>query len=108
MPQYEEYELTPYDEPCAQVGESDYQKRSRLEFKALSDQLIRQFGDPGSHDVYFKMSSNAHDFGTYWSFKMYFEEWNDYADKVESQWPNNWDDEAKQFLKDNGYYEGPR
>lgn len=108
MMDYEQYDTTPCEEDCAQIGQSDYQKRVRLEFKAMKDQLIRLFGDPEPHKVFFGMMSNAHDFGTYWDFKMSYEEWNDYTKLIDKSWPDRWDAEAKKFLKDNGYYEGPQ
>jgi hypothetical protein len=102
---FQEFDLTPYDEPCAQVGKSGYYKRSKLEYQALTDQLIRMFGNPYDHNVSFSMGSCSHDFGTYHELRVEFQEWNEYLDNLEKGFPKEWDKEALKFLREKGYFE---
>lgn len=99
---YIEFDCTPYDEECSQVGTSNYYLDSILESKAIINQLIRMFGEP-PECTYFKKASCPHDFGTYYEIRLNYNEWNDYCIEVESRWPQLWDDEAITFLKQNNY-----
>ena len=104
---YMEFDTTPSDEPCASLGEANYHLRSLLEFEAISCQLKRQF--PKIMDkVQIKLGVCEHDFGTYHEVRL---RWDPLlADseksvfKMESNWPEKWDDEARQFLEDEGYF----
>ena len=107
MSDYQEYDLTPYEEDCAQLGEEDYSERAKLEYTALTEQLIRQFGNPLEYDVWFKRASVPHDFGTYYELRIYFQEWdNNYMSKIDDDFPKHWDAEALEFLKQNNYFRG--
>jgi hypothetical protein len=91
----------PCDEDCEQLG-TDYDPvRARLECRALRDQLIRQHGQP-PEGAYYRTCANAHDFGTYYELAIYYDEHNEaaveYAFKVEREYPQVWDDEARKLL----------
>lgn len=105
----EQFELAttvPYGEPCVQLGAKNYPQWSRLEAKALRGQIYRQLGQPPA-DTGIKIISCSHDFGSYLDLAVFYntnskesEEW---ALKVESELPVEWDEEAKAYLKENGY-----
>jgi hypothetical protein len=98
-------ETTPESEKCAQVGEPNYYTDARLEIQAFVDQTERELGPrPGGH---FKTRSNPHDFGSYLTVEYVYnpdsEAQAEYAMKVESYMPENWDKEAIAYLKEKGY-----
>lgn len=101
---YQEFDLTPYDETSAQIGEEDFSKRSKLEYYALIDQLIRMFGSPADNNCSFKLGSCPHDFGTYYELRVYYKEWNEYMDNLENDFPSEWDEQALVFLREKGYF----
>ena len=92
---------SPHGEDCAQVGSSDYPQKSRLECQAFKNQLLRIFGTPpGGASLVIK--SFPHDFGQYREVCVVYddesEEETDYAFKLESEGPENWDEKAKEEL----------
>jgi len=105
---YLEMDITPYEEDCAQLGSESYLVRCKLEFVAIVVQLKRIFGEP-PEGVYFKLKSCPHDFGTYYELKIVFDDSNEnavsYAYSIEDDFPKNWDKEALEYLKQNGYYQ---
>ena len=56
----------PVDEPCAQVGSSNYYPLAMIEIRAHKNQLMRQHGPPPDSS-FFKTHPNAHDSGTYYT-----------------------------------------
>jgi hypothetical protein len=93
---------TPVGEECAQVGAENYHAMARKECNAFIKQLRRQFGvEPYGARLYVK--SNPHDFGSYLEVACKFdeneEEAVEYAYKLESNLPENWDEEAKLELE---------
>ena len=97
---------TPYNEDCAQLGITDrYSKMARLECEAFISQLKRLYGYP-PEGVYFKITSNAHDFGNYLDVTVVFdeevEEQSDYAYNCEAGL-DNWDIESLEFLRSSNY-----
>jgi hypothetical protein len=97
---------TPHDEKCAQTGNPNYHKMGRLEAVALKNQLMRMHGNPPG-GAYFKITSNPHDFGTYFDLAVAYneddEDETDYMLKIESGIPDNWDEEALKELAEGGY-----
>jgi hypothetical protein len=88
---------TPYEEDCAQVGRDDYKERAMKELRAFTHQLTRLFGEaPEGVRVYIK--SNPHDFGTYHTLAISFDEddevGSEWAYNVDSNIPAEWDAEA--------------
>ncbi len=104
---YEYIELcsTPYEEDCAQIGEENYNSKSRIECEVYISQLERLFPD-----AQFGVKSFSHDFGRYREVVVYYDDNDDestsVAFEVESNLPTEWDGEAKKELKERGYYNG--
>lgn len=108
---YMEFDTTPVNEKCVGVNDPH---NSRLEYEAIKSQIIRQFGEP-PEGVSFRFKPCQHDFGTYYQLIIYYledmspeseEEIHpsyDYVLKVEGNFPQEWDEEAKKFLKEKGY-----
>lgn len=92
-----EIDGTPYEEDCAQVGNDDYKVRAMKECRAFTKQLVRTFGNP-PEGVRIIMKTNPHDFGTYYSMAITFDEENEvgseWAYNVDNNIPANWDAEA--------------
>jgi hypothetical protein len=92
-----DFETTPTNECCESIGPKYNQKRAHTEAKATIAQLHRLFGEPpdGSR---FRIKSNAHDFGAYYSIEFLFDDDNDqhidYGCRLENEWPERWDDDA--------------
>jgi hypothetical protein len=101
MIDYLELGPSPCDEDCEQLGANYDPARARLECRVLRDQMIRQFGPP-PEGAYYKTRSNPHDFGTYYELAIYYDEHNEaavaYAFKVEREYPQVWDAQARQAL----------
>lgn len=100
MRDYLDFETTPADEPCAQVGDEDYSKWARLEVEALRAQLLRTFGEPPSGGF-------KRDFGSYLGLRFIFDDEDEaageYGYNIEGEFPQYWDNQAKEFLKQNSY-----
>lgn len=96
---------TPCDEKCEQLGDSYNPSRAKLEMIAYIAQLKRQFGT--SSEIYFRVKSFPHDFGTYSEVVVWFDDLSEKscqeAFEVENNLPAEWDEVAKQFLKENDY-----
>ena len=94
-------ETTPVEEQCEQVGPNFDPVKARLEARTFIAQLVRIFGEP-PFGVRFKVKSNAHDFGSYPSVEILFDDMNEeasrYAYQVEGGVPAYWDDESKKAL----------
>jgi len=92
---------SPYDEQCAQVGTPDYHEKVARECRAYKRQLIRQFGEP-PEGAALAIKSFPHDFGTYHEVVCYYdteiEGSKEYAFKLESDGPSNWDEQARTEL----------
>jgi hypothetical protein len=91
----------PAAEDAAQVGTDGYGERARKESRALIGQLRRMFGpEKGSARLYVK--NNPHDFGSYLSVECSYddgdEEGMEYAFQCEGEYPEHWDDQARQEL----------
>ena len=99
---------TPVEEPCVQVGSSNYRKWSLIECRVFVKQLERliekQFKEIF---VTFRIKSSPHEYGTYHEVYAYYDP--DNPDEVaqafyaESHTPEEWDDEARQELESYGY-----
>ena len=94
---------SPGDESTASVGSENYYPRARRECRAYINLLRRVFG-PEPEGASLAVKSNPHDFGNYLSVVCYFDSNNEaaitYAYKLESEGPENWDEEARQELAD--------
>jgi len=106
MIDYLEFETTPFDEPCCQLGDENYTRDSILECRVLQRQIIRSIGTPpdGSH---FYRRSCPHDFGTYHELAYSFDDEDEshikYMQMVESNFPAKWDDQSLKELKEGDY-----
>ena len=105
MSEYLEFDLSPINENCAQLGSKSFYERSCLEYEALVAQIKRKFPDiPDT--VRFKKGSCPHDFGTYYELRVSWvdEPSREFVFKLESEFPEYWDDEARKFLTEKGYF----
>lgn len=90
---YVEIGPSPADEPCVNVGETDYTNRARAECKRFIQVIRAALGEePGTARLYVK--ANPHDFGTYLEVACGYDEDDregaEYAYKCESDAPQNW------------------
>ena len=95
---------TPAEESCAQVGEPDFNRKSRIEMTAFVNQLYRQFPEANDKNVRFRIKWELHDFGKYGEVVAEYDSTNEdslnYALNVDWNIPPNWDDEAIEELKE--------
>ena len=112
MKDFLDLDTVPVDDPSASVGQPDYSTRARLEARAFVAQLQRAFPDAVAAGVYFKIKSNPHDFGSYLSVQMVFDDddeaQTEWAFTIEGELPNTWDDDARNELAAHGYETVPR
>ena len=103
MREHMELGPTPCDEPCEQLGPNYNPAKARRESQVYANQLRRMFPDP-PYGTTIGVKAFPHDFGSYIEVVVYFfcddEESAEYAYKVESGLPANWDDEARAELKE--------
>lgn len=92
----------PYEEPCQQLGPNYDAVAAKHECNRYCNQLVRQFGKPPA-GVSVSVRGFAHDFGTYYEACVLFdpdsEEQTEYAYKLESDGPANWDETALAEIK---------
>lgn len=101
---------TPYDEPCAQVGSSNYRAATKLEsehfIKQLQSLLLSKFPDS---ELSIRSKGFPHDFGTYHEVVVYYNPNN--ADQCEQAFwldenvPANWEPEVAALLASNEMYQ---
>ena len=97
MSDYYEFETTPYEENCQQLGPNYDSTMAKLEAKTLIEQLERQF--PEQPDgAYYIIKSNPHDFGYYYSVRLVYDDYDQnhqqFVNKVENKFPKNWDEQS--------------
>jgi hypothetical protein len=94
------------------VGSDDYMTRARAECRAFIGQLERAFPLAVDAGLYFRIKSNAHDFGSYLEVQACFDDEDEaqteWAYLIESDLPEAWDDEARAQLAAEGYMTVPR
>ena len=99
---------TPSAEECAQVGTNDYHELTKMEIRAYANQIKRMFPNM-PQGVSLKIQKNPHDFGTYHELAIKFESDNEeasnFAYDIENNTPENWDEQARQELQSQGYFE---
>jgi hypothetical protein len=95
----------PCDEPCAQVGEMNYQKNSSIEMSTYIDQLYRMFPELENSSLAIRKKWFPHDFGSYGEVIAVYNEEDeqayDLALKIERNLPYKWDKESLKYLKEN-------
>lgn len=93
MRDYIEIGPTPADEPCAQVGETDYEERAAGECKRFIA-LIRKTLGPEPEGARLVVRANNHDFGVYYNvvcrYDDSFPDAVSYAFRAESEAPARW------------------
>lgn len=70
----------PHEEPCAQVGEPNYQQRARRECRRFAEQIIGHYPPPDGS--YVSIKAQSHDFGTYYEVVVVFDD----EDEESSVW----------------------
>ena len=100
MRDYLDIESAPYGEDCVQVNPNiDYMPAMMAETKRFKEMLERRFAKLiEKTGIYFKIARNPHDFGTYLSLQVVFDDENekqtDAACFIESNCPETWDDDT--------------
>lgn len=93
---------TPVNENCAQVGDPDFNMKASKEMKAFINQLYRTFPDATENSVKFRIKWELHDFGKYGEVVVDYncedEMSYSYALNIDSNIPENWDEEALKEL----------
>ena len=93
-----EFETTPTNENCQQLGKNYDQALAKLEAKTLVKQLERQFPEQ-PEGVYYRIRSNPHDFGSYYSVQLVYNDEDQnhcsFLNKLEENFPELWDEKAK-------------
>jgi hypothetical protein len=93
-----EFETTPTNENCQQLGKNYDQALAKLEAKTLVKQLERQFPEQ-PEGVYYRIRSNPHDFGSYYSVQFVYDDEDQnhcsFLNKLEENFPELWDEKAK-------------
>ena len=109
--QFELGTTVPHDELCSQMGDANFASFSKMEARALINQITRTFGEPPARTG-LKMISCPHDFGTYYDVAVIYddesEESQEWMLKVEGELPMNWDEEAIKELEAQGYPVGEK
>jgi hypothetical protein len=101
----------PVDEDCAQIGRPAYEVLSRLECQAFKEQLQRRF----PNGVFF-VKTFYHEFGAYKEVCAFIDiPVDDDCDtetirtvaafEAEGNTPDKWDNEAREWLEKNSYFE---
>lgn len=99
---------TPSDEPCAQVGQGNYQKQSMIEVRVFAHQCQRVLA-ANFPEVLVNVAGKSfpHDFGTYREVVVYYDDDDqkqvEQAFFLESVDLSNWDEEALQELTSYNY-----
>ena len=92
---------SPFCEGCAQVGSDGYETRAGKECETFIQQIRRDVG-PEPKGARLRTKSFPHDFGSYKEVVCEYDEdvegSLDYAYKVESGCPENWDHKSREFL----------
>jgi hypothetical protein len=105
MRDYLDIGSSPVCEDCQQVGSPGYYQYAKKECGIFIQQLLRDFPNPPA-GVSITIKSNPHDFGTYYSVVVNFNDDNkkqiDYAYKIEAHTPEYWDEIAIAELKERG------
>jgi hypothetical protein len=106
MRDYLEFDCTPVEEECSQTGcTENYLKMQAIEFKVMRNQLLRMFGECETIEI--KRKENFHDFGTYYSLHIYYDDDNEteseYVYNIEAKYPVKWDEQARNELTELGY-----
>jgi len=95
MKDFVEIGPAPGDELCAQLGDEDYEMKSRQECRRFID-LIRKKLGPEPENAKLVVKSFSHDFGTYREVVCCFDDdcpkSMDYAFECESNAPMNWEE----------------
>jgi hypothetical protein len=92
-------ESGPAEEECAEIGGPGYKERALRECNALVRQLCRQFG-PEPQGASLAVRPMPHEAGTYYTVVVFYENATAeaYALRVESEFPERWDAEARREL----------
>jgi hypothetical protein len=94
---------TPTDEPCSQLGTDLYEKWNRKECRAFKAQCLRVLEKEFKEiTCLLKITSHPHDYGTYHDVEAFYdnEEGLKQALWLESNTPENWDEQARMELGD--------
>lgn len=92
-----DFETTPIEESCVQVGEPNALAKMQGEVKRTKALLLQKLGEPPI-GVVIRSHRNEHDFGTYLSLRVYYNpnlpDAVAYAIACDENFPVTWDDDA--------------
>jgi hypothetical protein len=95
MKEFYDFDTTPYEVSCQQIGPNYDPIKAKEEAKETIKLLCRKFGTPPFGSV-LKVASNPHDFGDYLSIRYVFNnqdgEHLEYMASLDNNWPKDWDD----------------
>lgn len=109
MVDYYDFDATPCEEPCAQTGSNEYDhiQMQKIEIEVFLEHIQRNIGKPPKGFIRWKKAANPHDFGTYYTLQVVYDEntagetfWN-WINKIDSI--QTWDRQDLQSLQDKGY-----
>jgi hypothetical protein len=94
MREHYDFDTTPSEEPCQQVGPNYNPTAARKEARRTIDQIVSLFGQPPEGSA-LKIASNPHDFGSYLSIRFIYddesEDHSNYLNKIDDNWPKEYD-----------------
>lgn len=86
---------SPYDEPCAQLGEPNYTAAARAECRRFIEAIAAKLGPPPKGAL-LAVKGFPHEYGTYYEVVCYFDDADEaateYACACESKAPATWSD----------------
>lgn len=97
MIDFVEIETTPAEEDCAQTGTENYSMISRQEGKRMVAGVLKYFAkEIGEKQIGFKFHNNPHDFGSYLTIKILFNDNDEEAARlaylIENELPQTWEE----------------
>jgi hypothetical protein len=105
MRDYIEFETTPSDEPCVQVGHDLYRPIASMEAQLMKSQLeellLTKYSDIL---INITITQCPHDFGTYYELRAYYdgdnEKQSEQAFFLDNNYPEEWSPDKKKILLD--------
>jgi len=104
---YLEFDTSPIEETCAQLGSENFYEDALLEAETFLDQLKRTFPKALEIGIRFKIKWNEHDFGSYPTIRVIYYPDNiehEVVYEIEESIPYYWDEISKSKLEGKLHY----